>query len=246
MQAIYRLIGVLGLGFLAACVDVVALEHANLPQGNAKSAPEIYKPVAIPEGAALSLAQVVARIEPVVRRKCWERAVSRCDFRIIIDDRPGQPANAYQTVDNNGRPILGFTVALLRKARNQDELAFVLGHEAAHHIAGHIPQAQQTALAGAVLAGVLASTAGASAAEIEKAQNVAAGLAVRAYSKEFELQADALGAEIAYEAGFDPVRGAGFFDQLPDPGDRFLGTHPGNAQRKRVVAETVRRLRSGG
>ncbi|MFN4204725.1 MAG: peptidase M48, partial [Tabrizicola sp.] len=40
----------------------------------------------------------------------------------------------------------------------------------------------------------------------------------------------------------DPVRGSGFFDRLPDPGDKFLGSHPPNAQRKAQVAATVRRL----
>ena len=36
--------------------------------------------------------------------------------------------------------------------------------------------------------------------------------------------------------------GTGFFDRLPDPGDRFLGTHPPNAERKAVVAATVRQM----
>jgi hypothetical protein len=33
---------------------------------------------------------------------------------------------------------------------------------------------------------------------------------------------------------------------LPDPGDRFLGTHPPNAERKALVRQTVARLRAGG
>jgi predicted Zn-dependent protease len=61
-------------------------------------------------------------------------------------------------------------------------------------------------------------------------------------SREFELEADRLGAEIAYVAGFDPRVGAAFFDRIPDPGDQFLGSHPANADRKRVVAETVAQL----
>jgi len=39
-------------------------------------------------------------------------------------------------------------------------------------------------------------------------------------------------------AGYNPVRGAQFFTRIPDPGNRFLGTHPPNAQR----IETVRRV----
>ncbi|MDB4254950.1 peptidase M48, partial [bacterium] len=36
-------------------------------------------------------------------------------------------------------------------------------------------------------------------------------------------------------AGFDPLNGAQFFFRVPDPGDRFLGTHPANADRLRTV-----------
>ena len=78
--------------------------------------------------------------------------------------------------------------------------------------------------------------------EIRAAQDLGAEVAARGYSREFELEADALGAEIALIAGYDPVLGSGFFDRLPDPGKGFLNTHPANAMRKQVVAGTVRRL----
>jgi predicted Zn-dependent protease len=71
-----------------------------------------------------------------------------------------------------------------------------------------------------------------------------ASVGSRQYSKEYELEADALGAEIAFAAGYDPLRGAAYFDRIPDPGDRFLGTHPANARRKEVVRAVVARLTS--
>jgi predicted Zn-dependent protease len=195
---------------------------------------------------AMTFLQVLASVEPVAEQVCRKRATARnCDFRIVVDDRPGQPPNAFQTLDDRGRPVIGFTLALIRDARNADELAFVLGHEAAHHIAGHIPRRQDQALSGALLAGVLAQAGGATPDEVRAAQNLGAEVAARSYSREFELEADALGAEIALVAGFDPLRGSGFFDRLPDPGDRFLGSHPPNAQRKAQVAATVRRLKGG-
>lgn len=210
--------------------------------------PSVPGPAAAPvqpaRVAAENFLTVVSRVEPVAERYCRSRGVARtCDFRIVIDDRPGQPPNAFQTLDSNGRPVIGFTLALIADARNPDELAFVLGHEAAHHIEGHIPQRQEQALSGALLAGVLAQASGLSAEEIKAAQNLGAEVAARSYSRDFELQADALGAEIALIAGYDPVAGSGFFDRLPDPGDKFLGSHPPNAQRKAQVAATVRRLR---
>jgi predicted Zn-dependent protease len=195
------------------------------------------------EGAARTFLEVVARVEPVAEQICRTRGVARtCDFRIVVDDRPGQPPNAFQTLDSRGRPVIGFTLALIADARNADELAFVLGHEAAHHIAGHIPRRRDQALSGALVAGVLAQASGLTPEEVRAAQDLGAEVAARGYSKDFELEADALGAEIALIAGFDPIRGTGFFDRLPDPGDRFLGSHPPNAQRKARVAATVRRL----
>lgn len=197
-----------------------------------------------PQAAAETFLTVVSRVEPVAESYCRTVGVVRnCDFRIVVDDRPGQPPNAFQTLDRMGRPVVGFTLALIADARNPDELAFVLGHEAAHHIAGHIPKRNDQALSGALLAGALAQASGLSPDEVRAAQNMAAEVAARSYSKEFELEADQLGAEIALAAGFDPILGSGFFDRLPDPGDKFLGSHPPNAQRKALVAETVRRLR---
>jgi predicted Zn-dependent protease len=165
-----------------------------------------------------------------------------CDFRIVIDDRPGMGPNAFQTLDETGRPILGFTLALIADARNADEIAFVLGHEASHHILGHIPQQQQTAMAGAMVAGILAQATGAGSDAVQAAQQMGATVGARRYSRDFELEADALGTEITFYAGYDPVLGAGFFDRLPDPGDQFLGSHPPNSQRKAQVRAVVARL----
>ena len=197
-----------------------------------------------PRQAAANFLRVVSRVEPMTEDICRQRTRGvNCDFRIVIDDRPGQGPNAFQTLDEGGRPILGFTLALIADARNEDEIAFVLGHEASHHILGHIPQTQQTAMAGAMMAGILAQATGADPAAVESAQRIGATVGARRYSRAFELEADALGAEIALYAGYDPVLGTGFFDRLPDPGDRFLGSHPPNAQRKAQVAAVVAGLR---
>ena len=197
-----------------------------------------------PELAARNFLAVVARIEPVAERFCRERnPQANCDFLIYVDDRINQPPNAFQSLDPNGRPMLGFTVALIAEARNADEIAFVVGHESAHHVAGHIPQTQRTAMTGAILAGILAQASGAAPEAVRSAQEMGAAMGARTYARNFELEADAIGTEIAYAAGYDPVRGAAFFDRLPDPGDQFLGTHPPNAQRKEAVRRAAATLR---
>ncbi len=191
---------------------------------------------------------VVERVEPLAEQICRQRAAfgTNCDLQIVVDGRPDSPPNAFQTLDARGRPVVGFTLALIADARNADEIAFVLGHEASHHIRGHIPKREESAIAGALVAGVLAQASGADAAAVRAAQDAGAQVGARTYSRSFELEADALGAEIAFMAGYDPVRGAGFFDRLPDPGDRFLGSHPPNGERKEVVRSVTARLRAGG
>ena len=192
--------------------------------------------------AATNFVTVVRRVEPVAEQACREQTRGvNCDYLVVVDDRPRQQPNAFHTVDRAGRPVIGFTLALIADAQNQDELAFILGHEAAHHIEGHIARGQQAAVAGAVVAGALAQLGGADAATIRSMQDLGGQVGVRTFAKGFELEADALGTRIALRAGYDPVRGAEYFTRIPDPGNRFLGTHPPNADRLATVRRAAGR-----
>ena len=194
-----------------------------------------------PGTAVASFAVVAARIEPAAEAMCRRRAApgTNCDYLIVVSEDPRLPPNAFQTLDARDRPVVGFTRSLIAEARNADEIAFVMGHEAAHHIEGHIARQRQSALAGQALAGALAQIGGADEQGIRRAAAVGLEVGARRYSRDFELEADALGTVIAARAGFDPLRGAAFFNRLPDPGDRFLGTHPPNAQRLATVRRVV-------
>ncbi len=228
--------GVLALGLAGCEVTTVSAPAAPPPPEVDSTARETA------EVLARRFVRVVQTVEPVAERECRARTTRvKCDFKIAVDDRPDQPSNAFQTIDKSGQPIIVFTVRLIADARNDDELAFVLGHEAAHHIAGHIDRQQQNAVAGAVIAGSLAVLLGGNSEAVEVAQRQGALVGARTYSKDYELEADALGTVITARAGYDPIRGAAFFTRIPDPGDRFLGTHPPNSQR----IETVRRVAAG-
>jgi len=217
-----------------------AQQTAQQPVQQTSTAPNVVSP----NQAARNFIIAVNAVEPVAEQICRARTRGiNCDFRIAVDDSPGQGPNAFQTLDDTGRPILAFNLALIANAQNVDELAFVIGHEAAHHIAGHIPQQQQSASQGALLAGILVAASGGDQATIQEAQKIGANVGARRFSKGFELEADALGTEITERAGFDAMRGSAFFDRLPDPGDKFLGTHPPNADRRATVARAVAALR---
>lgn len=229
---------------LPACVTLgPAAPPAPFPDVSAPlAAPE---PALSPQAAARNFGQVVARMEPVGEAECRQRLPgANCDFQIVVDTRPGEPANAYQTRDPSGRPVIAFTLALIAEARNPDELAFVMGHEAAHHILSHIPRSQQTAAIGGTLTGALAAALGGDPTAIRTAQDLGAAVGARSYSKDYELEADELGTVLAWRAGFDPEHGAAFFARIPDPGNSFLGTHPPNGQRLAVVQRTVAALRA--
>lgn len=223
------------LATLGACTPIAVQTSQPPPALQPAAAP--VPPRVSQRQAVANFEFVVDRLEPVAEQYCRARSEQvNCNFQIVVDDRPGGGVNAFQTLDRSGRPIIGFTIPLIAEARNRDELALVMAHEAAHHIRGHIARQQQNAALGGLLVGALAGALGASdAASIESAQRLGATVGGRSYSKEFELEADALGARIAAAAGFDPLRGAAFFQRIPDPGNRFLGTHPPNAERLRTV-----------
>jgi Zn-dependent protease with chaperone function len=222
-------------GLLAGCAVQPAVPPREAAGGGVSAT--------VPPGATMSFASVVSRVEPVAEDLCRRRGnVRDCDFRIIYDDRPGVPANAYQTLDERGRPVLIVTGPLFRDTRNAHEIAFVLGHEAAHHIEGHLARQQASAVWGAVLIGSVIAASGGDPNSVEAGQRLGAQAGSRVFSKDFELEADALGTVIAARSGFDPVQGAEFFARIPDPGNVFLGTHPPNADRQRVVRETAARL----
>lgn len=215
---------------LGACAEIVIEETPR------ETRPAPAQPPAVSRATAeANWRAVVARMEPVSERECRRRTQGlNCDFLVVVDDR-NQPPNAFQTLDENGRPVIGFTASLIRDARNQDELAFIFGHEAAHHIEGHIAQAQRSALGGALVGAVLAGALGLDPSAGQAVTDIGATVGARSYSKAFELEADALGTIITARGGYDPIRGAQYFNRVPDPGNVFLGTHPPNADRMRTV-----------
>ncbi|WP_420584664.1 M48 family metallopeptidase [Ruegeria sp.] len=177
------------------------------------------------------------------RAECLrQRRVSNCDFTILVDLDPRAEANAFQTLDDKDQPVIIFTRSMIQSTKNPDELAFVMGHEAAHHVLAHIDRQSQNAQEGAAIFDRLGKLHGEDGADLERSQKLGAEVNVQVNVKEFELEADRLGTIITYNAGYNPLIGAKYFDRIPDPGDQFLGTHPPNAARIQIVKDTARQL----
>lgn len=238
------LCGILGL---SACAPVVVQQPVDRPGAPFPLPRPQISNDGTPESTARTFVAVMRQMEPAVERECVQRRTQpiNCDFLFVVDDRQGLEPNAFQTIDERGRPIIGLTLSLIAATRNADEIAFVVGHEASHHVLNHLDRKAGAAAAGAVILGSIASVYGADSTAVETAQQIGASVGSRYYSKDWELQADYLGAIMTLNAGFDPVNGARFFERIPDPGDHVLGTHPSRAARLAQVNRAADDLRSG-
>lgn len=245
----------LSLLLLAACETNYAVPEpssADLAAANQRLATaqaQANVPRLSTDQSARNFRTVVARVEPVAERFCLEETRDRkdanCDFRIVLDRNIKAPPNAFHTI-RDGQPIVAFTIAMIAEARNQDELAFVMGHEAGHYIANHLEKIRQQQVATALVLGTIAAAGSEGASSAIRSANIAdaveqgAVIGRLAYSKEFELEADVLGAIIARRAGYDPNKGALMFARARGrPTAAFLSTHPPSAQRLAVVAATT-------
>ena len=200
--------------------------------------------------------RVAARVEPHAEALCRQETPKRdCDLQIRVDLDPMEPANAFQTVNADG-PIIIVTAALLEGTRNDDEVAFVMGHEAGHHIAGHLEKRAGQQLAGALILGMAAAYAGSgnpnayqNQRNIDTAVNTGGSLGAMAYSQTYELEADMLGAYIAEAAGFDAEKGSLLFARRAGGGTgptagvngamSLWSTHPSSPQRIATVRYAV-------
>ncbi|TMH60699.1 MAG: M48 family metallopeptidase [Betaproteobacteria bacterium] len=133
--------------------------------------------------------------------------------------------------------FVGVNTGLILLAQSESELASVLGHEITHVTQHHIARSignQRDALLmalGAIAAAVLASRSKSSSSGdmTQGAIAAAQGLAIQGqinFTREIEYEADRLGFERTYAAGFDPNAMAGFFERLQKASLWFEGYSP--------------------
>ncbi len=138
---------------------------------------------------------------------------------------------------------------LVNAAANEAQLAGVMAHEMAHVVLRHgtnqVSRAQILQLPAAIAAG----TVGGGSLAGQLAQ-LGIGLGYNSillsYSRGAENEADALGARIMAQAGYNPIEMARFFETLEAEGGRrgpqFLSSHPNPGNRTRNVQAEVRTL----
>ncbi|MEW5773508.1 MAG: M48 family metallopeptidase [Thermodesulfobacteriota bacterium] len=133
---------------------------------------------------------------------------------------------------------------LFKLASTEEELATVIGHEAAHVIARHGAERMSQAMAldlGARAALIAAGGAGYSAASM-KAFQVAFGVAANVgvilpFSRQHEYEADRIGTILMAKAGYDPRKALAFWTKMAEHSKdkqkppEYLSTHPSDESR---------------
>ncbi|GGA08393.1 M48 family metalloprotease [Neptunicoccus cionae] len=223
----------------AATALLAACSTSPTPNTQQTTAPVAMRDT---QSAVNAYYRVAARVEPVAQTVCRtfhsNKSHNFCDFQVKVNTDASQPPNAYQTIGRDGRPVITFNVNMLRSFRNDDEIAFVFGHEAGHQIARHIEQTQANQLAGAVLGGILVAVGGGDA---QVGVDIGGAIGGRSYSKKFELEADTIAAHIADRAGYNATIGARTFERTRGS-SALLATHPPSAQRISQVSRTIQTI----
>ena len=238
---------------LAACGTTYRTPDVPVRTGAVSPAPAAVAATQRPVSQALSDFRTVApRVERAAEAFCRAELAGRqpryCDFKIrLIEDRRAPP-NAFQTLDRDGRPLIVLTTNLLAETSGPDEIAFVMSHEAGHHIADHLPKQRNSQVAGAFILGALATAVGGDAVSqqsVQQAMELGSFVGGRVYSQRFELEADVVGSYIAARADYDPERGARLFTRpkLAQGNAGLLSTHPASPQRLATVQRTAAEIR---
>ena len=176
--------------------------------------------------------------------------VERVGQRLVASIPPQfqQPAFNYRFKVVNASDINAFALpggpmfvnrGMIEAARNEGEMAGVMAHEISHVALRHsTAQATKQGSAGSILGqlGLILGGAVLGGETGAQAGAYAAAAWMTKYSREYESQADALGARIMADAGYDPhdlanmfqtiarqggSRGPEWLSSHPDPGNRF-------------------------
>ncbi len=191
--------------------------------------------------------RIATRIEDASER-LHARAVRdfHWEWTLIDDD---QTVNAWALPGGKSAVYTG----MLRMAKSDDELAVVMGHEAAHAIARHAGErisgnmVVQGAMqgAGAALGDMSPAAQQATMAALGLGSNVGVLLP---WSRMQESEADELGLLIAADAGYDPRTSVDLWTRMGQQGGsppEFLSTHPSeNTRIQRLQALMPRAMQA--
>jgi len=202
---------------------------------------------------------------PMLNDGPTEAVVERIGRRLVaaVPPRLRQPAFRYTFDVVNVREINAFALpggpmflnrGMLQAARTDDEVAGVMAHELSHVILRHgtvqaakAQKFQLGAIAGQVLGSIVGGTKG---AIIAQGSQIGLGTYFMKYGREYEREADLLGAQIMARAGYDPRQMANMFRTIQREGGgrgpEWLSDHPDPGNRYTAINREAASLRVNG
>jgi len=139
---------------------------------------------------------------------------------------------------------------LIKLASEEDEFAGALAHEIAHVAARHMTcraSEQQIATTAGIIPSIVLGPLGGWAAR--QAANAAIPMTFRSFSRHDEAEADYLGVQYMYAAGYDPTGSGSIFEKLealqktkPGAVARVLATHPMSSDRIDKTEQEIQRI----
>jgi predicted Zn-dependent protease len=142
---------------------------------------------------------------------------------------------------------------MIEAARSEGEMAGVMAHEISHvalrHGTAQITKSrglgvQIGAIGGAILGAVIGGNVG---DVVAQGSQLGLGAYLLKYSREYETQADVLGAQILARAGYDPMDLARMFETIErqggSRGPEWLSSHPNPGNREERISQESAKLR---
>jgi predicted Zn-dependent protease len=171
---------------------------------------------------------------------------SSCAFPVQLGKERG--LNAYA----DGEKVVIFPEMVLF-TQTDDELAYIIAHELAHNIMGHVDSTKSNATVGGLLGSVIDIVAQSQGVNTGGGfTKLGAQSAVAAYSKDFEREADYIGMYIVARAGYDERPAPELWRRMSaeEPNGIYAGsTHPTNPERfvtmRKIIAEIESKKQSG-
>jgi beta-barrel assembly-enhancing protease len=207
----------------------------------------------------------VRRQLPMLNDRPTDALVERIGRRLIaaVPARFQEPAFRYTFDVANLREINAFALpggpmflnrGMLQAARTDDEVAGVMAHELSHVVLRHgtlqaakAQKFQLGAFAGQVLGSIVGGRTG---AIIAQGSQFGLGTYFMKYSREYEREADLLGAQIMARAGYDPRQMANMFRTIQQQGGargpEWLSDHPDPGNRYAAIDREAASLRVNG
>lgn len=228
-------------------------QEAAVQRAYAQRGQEILnKPYTAEELAKMEkrLASHAVRITKAGQQLCEQmgRNPASCTYTLRLSTDDHKNLNAYA----NGTEIF-VTPPMMRFANSEDKLGTVLSHEYAHNIMGHVDAKKRNAMAGfavGTLADMLAASQGYNTGGA--LSNLGVDQGIRAFSPDFEREADYVGLYVMALAGYDIAEAPKLWRDMTaaDPEGAFLtGSHPSNPERYILLDHTkneiVGKVRTG-